>query len=63
MSGELELNVSPGALSEFNVQASTDLRTWTTITKLPRAAAADPIIDSSAKIYTNRFYRVYSPAN
>ncbi len=56
--GGLEMNVFAGSEPTFRVQASEDMRSWSTILTLPNSAASTTIVDSEASKLPKRFYRL-----
>lgn len=48
-------------IEAVRIQASTNLRDWTTLTTLPNLQGNFDYIDSEAASYPSRFYRAVSP--
>lgn len=59
--GGLEMNVFAGSQPTFQVQASRDMRSWSTILTLPNSAASTPVADPEASKFPERFYRLATP--
>jgi len=55
--GSFEFNVSPGFPEPFSVQASSNLRDWTTITTSPMLGSSLGWLDSTSTNFSIRFYR------
>jgi len=48
-------------IEAVRIQASTNLRDWTTLTTLPNLQGTFDYVDSEAASYPRRFYRAVSP--
>ena len=55
-------DVSGGVSQGVSVQASSNLKDWTTIMTLPTPSSSSPLVDSTATNFSSRFYRAISPS-
>ena len=53
------MNVTGEAGRVYRVEASVDLKSWTTIGNVTGAATAQPFTDSEARNIQLRFYRIH----
>jgi len=57
-----QFDVSGGLSQGVSVQASSNLKDWTTIMTLPATSSSSPLFDSTATNFSSRFYRAISPS-
>jgi hypothetical protein len=55
-------DVSGGLSQGVSVQASSNLKDWTTIMTLPTPSSSSPLLDATATNFSSRFYRAMSPS-